>query len=222
MLAEVTALRYVTPLREGGSLPGLMEGDDDGTYVVKFTGAGQGPRTLVAEVICAHLLRALGLPVPDVVTVDIDPALSVGEPDEELHRHQEDVTAAGEDEVGQQHERQDDQAVEDERAGKDDAELPGLAAVDVLPQAGARGRIAELVAAHPGKCPLFLCFMRAAGGAIFIEAHDKFFVTPSHQLQQDADARFGEDTYYAKVDTSLPEKAKRSWERKPSNGGGDE
>ncbi len=84
MLAEVTALRYVTPLREGGSLPGLMEGDDDGTYVVKFTGAGQGPRTLVAEVICAHLLRALDLPVPELVTVDIDPALSVGEPDEEV------------------------------------------------------------------------------------------------------------------------------------------
>lgn len=84
MLSEVTALRYVTPLREGGSLPGLMEGDDDGTYVVKFTGAGQGPRTLVAEVICAHLLRALDLPVPDVVTIDLDPALSVGEPDEEV------------------------------------------------------------------------------------------------------------------------------------------
>jgi hypothetical protein len=84
VLAEVTALRYVTPLREGGSLPGLMEGDDDGTYVVKFTGAGQGPRTLVAEVICAHLLRALELPVPDLVTVQVDPALSVGEPDEEV------------------------------------------------------------------------------------------------------------------------------------------
>jgi hypothetical protein len=84
VLAQVTALRYVTPLREGGSLPGLMEGDDDGTYVVKFTGAGQGPRTLVAEVICAHLLRALELPVPDLVTIDIDPALSIGEPDEEV------------------------------------------------------------------------------------------------------------------------------------------
>jgi hypothetical protein len=84
VLAEVTALRYVTPLREGGSLPGLMEGDDDGTYVVKFSGAGQGPRVLVAEVICAHLLRALELPVPDLVTVDVDPALSVGEPDEEV------------------------------------------------------------------------------------------------------------------------------------------
>jgi hypothetical protein len=84
MLTKVTALRYVTPLREGGSLPGIMEGDDDGTYVVKFTGAGQGPRTLVAEVICAHLLRALGLPVPELVTVDLDPALAVGEPDEEV------------------------------------------------------------------------------------------------------------------------------------------
>ena len=84
MLAQVTALRYVTPLREGGSLPGIMEGDDDGTYVVKFTGAGQGSRTLVAEVICAHILRALGLPVPELVTVDLDPALAVGEPDEEV------------------------------------------------------------------------------------------------------------------------------------------
>lgn len=84
MLANVTALRYVTPLREGGSLPGIMEGDDDGTYVVKFTGAGQGPRTLVAEVICAHLLRAFELPVPDLVTIDLDPALAVGEPDEEV------------------------------------------------------------------------------------------------------------------------------------------
>ncbi len=84
MLAQVTAVRYVTPLREGGSLPAVMEGDDDGTYVVKFTGAGQGPRTLVAEVICAHLLRTLELPVPDLVTIDVDPALSVGEPDEEV------------------------------------------------------------------------------------------------------------------------------------------
>jgi hypothetical protein len=84
VLAHVTALRYVTPLREGGSLPGVMEGDDDGTYVVKFTGAGQGPRTLVAEIICAHLLRALQLPVPELVTIEVDPALAVGEPDEEV------------------------------------------------------------------------------------------------------------------------------------------
>jgi hypothetical protein len=84
VLPEVTALRYVTPLREGGSLPGVMEADDEGTYVVKFTGAGQGPRTLVAEVVCAGLLRALDLPVPDLVVIDLDPALSIGEPDEEV------------------------------------------------------------------------------------------------------------------------------------------
>jgi hypothetical protein len=83
-LPQVSALRYVTPLREGGSLPGVMEADDDGTYVVKFTGAGQGPRTLVAEVICAHLLRVLELPVPDLVVIDIDPAMAIGEPDEEV------------------------------------------------------------------------------------------------------------------------------------------
>jgi hypothetical protein len=84
VLPRVTALRYVTPLREGGSLPGVMEADDEGTYVVKFTGAGQGPRTLVAEVICARLLRAVGLPVPDLVAIHLDPALSIGEPDEEV------------------------------------------------------------------------------------------------------------------------------------------
>ena len=59
MLPQVTATRYVTPLREGGSLPGLMEADDLGTYVVKFHGAGQGRKTLVAEVICAGLARGL-------------------------------------------------------------------------------------------------------------------------------------------------------------------
>ncbi len=65
MLPHVTATRYVTPLREGGSLPGLMEADDLGTYVVKFVGAGQGAKTLVAEVVAGRLARALGLPVPD-------------------------------------------------------------------------------------------------------------------------------------------------------------
>jgi len=80
----VTATRYVTPLREGGSLPGLMEADDLGTYVVKFVGAGQGRKTLVAEVICAGLARAVGLRVPDLVAVDLDPALAAGEPDEEV------------------------------------------------------------------------------------------------------------------------------------------
>jgi hypothetical protein len=80
----VTATRYVTPLREGGSLPGLMEADDLGTYVVKFRGAGQGRKALVAEVISAGLARALGLPVPDLVGVVVDPVLAAGEPDQEV------------------------------------------------------------------------------------------------------------------------------------------
>jgi len=84
VLPTVTATRYVTPLREGGSLPGLMEADDLGTYVVKFRGAGQGRKALVAEVICAGLAVALGLPVPDLVAVDVDPVLAAGEPDEEV------------------------------------------------------------------------------------------------------------------------------------------
>jgi hypothetical protein len=80
MLRTVTATRYVTPFREGGSLPGLCEADDDGLYVVKFRGAGQGPKALVAEVIAGELGRALGLPVPEQVLVDLDPALAAGEP----------------------------------------------------------------------------------------------------------------------------------------------
>jgi hypothetical protein len=74
----------VTPLREGGSLPGLTEADDDGLYVVKFRGAGQGPRALTAEVIVGELARALNLLVPDLVTVQIDPALGAAEPDPEI------------------------------------------------------------------------------------------------------------------------------------------
>ena len=84
MLTEVVATRYVVPLREGGSLPGLMEADDLGTYVVKFRGAGQGVPTLVAEVISGQLARALGLPIPELVTVEVDPALAAGEPDQEV------------------------------------------------------------------------------------------------------------------------------------------
>jgi hypothetical protein len=84
VLASVTATRYVTPLREGGSLPGLMEADDLGTYVVKWRAAGQGVKVLVAEVVCAELARALGLPVPAIVTVDVAPELAVGEPDQEV------------------------------------------------------------------------------------------------------------------------------------------
>ena len=84
MLPAVTAVRYVTPLREGGSLPGLMEADDLGTYVVKFSGAGQGRKALVAEVVCAALAGSLGLPVPRLVTVEVDPILAANEPDEEV------------------------------------------------------------------------------------------------------------------------------------------
>jgi hypothetical protein len=81
---RVTATRYVTPLREGGSLPGLMEADDDGLYVVKFRGAGQGPRALVAEWLVGEIARALGLLVPEIVLVDVDPGMGDAEPDEEL------------------------------------------------------------------------------------------------------------------------------------------
>jgi hypothetical protein len=81
---RVTATRYVTPLREGGSLPGLVEADDDGLYVVKFHGAGQGPRALVAEWLAGELARAVGLTVPDLVFIDVDAGIGDAEPDEEL------------------------------------------------------------------------------------------------------------------------------------------
>lgn len=84
-MRTVIATRYVMPLREGGSLPGLVEADDDGLYVVKFRGAGQGPRALVAEWLAGELARAIGLPVPDLVGVEVDPALGDAEPDEEIH-----------------------------------------------------------------------------------------------------------------------------------------
>src|SRR3954467_1893861 len=85
MMRTVVATRYVTALREGGSLPGLVEGDDDGLYVVKFRGAGQGPRALVAEWLAGEIGRAIGLPVPDLVAIEVDPALGDAEPDEEIH-----------------------------------------------------------------------------------------------------------------------------------------
>ncbi|GGL88257.1 hypothetical protein GCM10010129_35090 [Streptomyces fumigatiscleroticus] len=84
MLKEVIATRYITPLREGGSLPGLVEGDDLGTYVMKFTGAGQGRKTLVAEVVVGELARRLGFRVPGLVTLALDPVLGLGEPDPEV------------------------------------------------------------------------------------------------------------------------------------------
>ncbi len=81
---RVQVLRYVTPLREGGSLPAIVEADDDGMYVVKFHGAGQGPKALVAELIAAGIGYALGLPVPETVLVELDPALGMAEPDPEI------------------------------------------------------------------------------------------------------------------------------------------
>ena len=84
MLPLVTATRYVTPLREGGSLPGLVEADDLGTYVAKFTGAGQGRKALVAEIIAGELARRLGMRVPDQVIIDLDPVIGRHEPDEEV------------------------------------------------------------------------------------------------------------------------------------------
>jgi DNA polymerase-3 subunit alpha len=79
--------------------------------------------------------------------------------------------------------------------------------------------VRELVTAHPGKCPLLLCFMRPGGEVVFVDTNERFNVAPSLELQQEADARFGEETYYAKVDTSPPERAPRRWERKNGNSG---
>src|SRR6476659_8715441 len=80
----VTATRYVTPLREGGSLPAIIEADDDGMYVLKFRGAGQGPKALIAELVAGELARAAGLPVPEIVFVELDPDLARTEPDPEI------------------------------------------------------------------------------------------------------------------------------------------
>jgi hypothetical protein len=84
VLRTVTATRYVTPLREGGSLPAIVEADDDGLYVVKFRGAGQGPKALAAEIVSGELARALGLPVPELVLVTVDAELARAEPDPEI------------------------------------------------------------------------------------------------------------------------------------------
>ncbi len=91
-LREVLATRYVTPLREGGSLPGLVEADDDGLYVAKFRGAGQGLRALIAEVIVGELARGAELLVPELVTVALDARLGAAEPDPEI----QDLIAASE------------------------------------------------------------------------------------------------------------------------------
>ena len=83
-MRTITATSYVTPLREGGSLPAIVEADDDGTYVLKFRGAGQGPRALIAELVSGELARHLGLPVPEIVFVDLDPRMAKTEPDPEI------------------------------------------------------------------------------------------------------------------------------------------
>jgi hypothetical protein len=80
----VAATRYVTPLHEGGSLPAIVEADDDGMYVLKFRGAGQGPRALIAELIGGELARVLGLPVPELVFMELDADLARTEPDQEI------------------------------------------------------------------------------------------------------------------------------------------
>lgn len=84
MLRTVHATRYATPLREGGSLPGVVEADDDGLYVLKFQAAAQGPRALVAEVVAGEIGRALGLPVPELVLIDLDIELGRAEPDPDI------------------------------------------------------------------------------------------------------------------------------------------
>ena len=84
MLRTIAATRYVTPLHEGGSLPAIVEGDDDGMYVLKFRGAGQGPRALIAELVAGEIARALGLPVPEIVHIELDADLARTEPDPEI------------------------------------------------------------------------------------------------------------------------------------------
>ena len=83
-MRTVNAARYVTPLREGGSLPAIIEADDDGMYVLKFRGAGQGTKALIAELIAGEIARAAGLPVPELVFVALDPEIAKTEPDPEI------------------------------------------------------------------------------------------------------------------------------------------
>lgn len=84
MLRTQTVTRYVTPLKEGGSLPAIVEADDDGLYVLKFRGAGQGPKALIAELVAGELGRVLGLPIPEIVFMELDPVLGRSEPDYEI------------------------------------------------------------------------------------------------------------------------------------------
>src|SRR5919112_4201418 len=83
-LRTVNVTRYITPLREGGSLPAIAEADDDFLYVLKFRGAGQGMKALIAELIGGEIARALGLRVPEIVFANLDAAFGRTEPDEEI------------------------------------------------------------------------------------------------------------------------------------------
>jgi len=84
MIKTVTAIRYITPLREGGSLPAIVEADDGEMYVMKFVGAGQGPKALIAELVAGEIGRALGLQVPELVLMELDPMLGRSEPNPEI------------------------------------------------------------------------------------------------------------------------------------------
>jgi len=86
MLRTAKATRYVVPLREGGSLPAIVEADDLGLYVVKFRGAGQGILALIAELLAGEIGRAVGLRVPEIIFIDIDAALGRNEPDYEIRQ----------------------------------------------------------------------------------------------------------------------------------------
>jgi hypothetical protein len=85
-MRTVVATRYVTPLHEGGSLPAIVEADDEGMYVLKFRGAGQGPKALVAELLAGEIARAAGLPVPEIVLIELDTDLARTEPDPEIQQ----------------------------------------------------------------------------------------------------------------------------------------
>ena len=84
LMRTVNASRYVTPLREGGSLPAIIEADDEGMYVLKFRGAGQGAKALIAELLCGEIARALGLPIPELVFVELPADMARTEPDPEI------------------------------------------------------------------------------------------------------------------------------------------
>jgi hypothetical protein len=85
-MRTVSATRYVTPLHEGGSLPAIVEADDDGMYVLKFRGAGQGAKALIAELVAGEIARAAGLPIPEIVLMELDPDLARTEPDPEIQQ----------------------------------------------------------------------------------------------------------------------------------------